>query len=93
MDNYEYLGTHLDNKLSFELHVDIVCKKAQKLMYFYRKLHSFNVDSTFMKMFYSCFIESLLTFSFIYWYGSLSLENKNSLQGIVKQCGKFQGLN
>ena len=51
--NYEYLGTRLDNKLSSELHVDAVCKNSHQRMYFYRKLRSFNVDSTFMKMFYS----------------------------------------
>lgn len=54
--NYKYLGTNIDDKLSFDFHVDAVCKKAHQRMYFLRKLRSFNVDSTFMKMFYSCFI-------------------------------------
>ncbi len=30
---------------------------------------NYNVDDTFMKMFYSCFMESLPTFSFVCWYG------------------------
>ncbi len=44
-----------------------------------------------MKMFYSCCIESVITFSVVCWYGSLNVENRNRLQGIVKVCGKIVG--
>lgn len=67
VNNYKYLGTYVDDKLTFETQVDAVCKKAHQRMYFYRKLCNFNVDSTFMQIFYSRFIESILTFSFICW--------------------------
>lgn len=50
------------------------------------------LTSLVMKSFYSCFIESILTFSFICWYGSLSLRNKNRLQGIVRVCSKIAGI-
>lgn len=43
------------------LHI-LMCKKAHQSMCFYRKLYNFNVDSTLIKMFSSCFIESVLTF-------------------------------
>ncbi len=36
LHNYKYLGTNTDNKLSFDCHVDAVCKKAYQRMYFYR---------------------------------------------------------
>ncbi|KAI5086940.1 gastrula zinc finger protein XlCGF28.1-like, partial [Silurus meridionalis] len=87
--HFKYLGTIIDEKLTFGAHVDAVCKKAHQRMYFLRKLYGFNVDSTFMKMFYSCFIESVITFTFVCWYGSLNLKNRNRLQGIVKVCGKI----
>lgn len=60
-------------------------------MYFYRKLQGLNHNSTFMKMFYSCFIESVLIFYFVSWYGLLSLKNKDRPQGIVKVCSKIEG--
>lgn len=44
------------------------------------KLWVFNTDGTFMRMFYSCFIESILTFSLICCYGLAS-----SLQ--TAECG------
>ncbi|KAG5278269.1 hypothetical protein AALO_G00097090, partial [Alosa alosa] len=46
-----------------------------------------------MRMFYSCFIESVLTFCFICWFGSLSIKNKNRLQSIVRKCSKIAGIN
>lgn len=54
VDNYKYLGTTIDNKLNTHLHA--VCKKAHQQMYGNCKLHGFNVDQAFMKMFYSYFI-------------------------------------
>lgn len=88
---FKYLGTVIDDKLTFEAQVDTVCRKAHQRLYFLRKLGGFNVDNSFMKMFYSCFIESVITFSFVCWYGSLNLKNRNRLRGIVKVCGKIVG--
>lgn len=62
---YKYLGTDIDDKLSFDFYVDAGCKKAHQRFYLFicfRELLSFNVDSTFMKVFHSCFIESVLMF-------------------------------
>lgn len=91
VEQYKYLGTVIDNKLSFEPQVDAVCKKAHQRMHFYRKLRNFNVDHSFMKMFYSCFIESILTFSFICWHGSLSITQQNRVNDVVKVCSKIAG--
>ena len=93
VEEYKYLGTIIDNKLCFNSQTDAVCAKAHQRLYFYRKLRNFNIDPTFMRMFYSCFIESVLTFCFICWFGSLSTKNKNRLQNTVKTCSKIAGIN
>ncbi len=67
----------MDYKLTFEQHADGVCKKPVSGQ-------SFNVDSTFIKMFYSCFIKLVFMFTFMCWFGSHSFRNKNLLQNIVK---------
>lgn len=43
-----------------------------------------------MKTFYSCFIESVLTFSFI-WHESLSVKQEKRWHNIVKVCSKISG--
>lgn len=48
--NYKYLGTNVDDKLTFNDHVDSICSKAHQRMYFLRKLRNFNVDSTFFNL-------------------------------------------
>lgn len=58
VQQFKYLGTVIDDSLSFEHQVNAVCKKANQRMYVLRKLRNINIDSKFMEMFYSCFILS-----------------------------------
>ena len=41
---YKYLGVHLDNKLSWNVHVHSVCSKVHQRLYFLRRLRAFGVD-------------------------------------------------
>lgn len=86
---YKYLGTILDDKLAFEANTERICKKVNQRMFYLRKLRSFYVGSSLMKMFYSFFfIESILTFC------NLSLVYNiqyNRLRSVVKQCRKIIG--
>ena len=41
--------------------------------------------------FYRSFIESVLTFGFLCWYGGLSVKNKTLLDRVVNVCGKVIG--
>ena len=91
MQQYKYLGTVLDSKLSFEEQTNAVCSKLRQRKHFLRKLRSFNVNSTFVKLFYLCFVESVLTFSFICWFSLLNVKNQNCLRSIIKECGKIIG--
>ena len=89
VDRYKYLGTMIDNKLKFDVNTDTICKKGQQHLYFLRQLNSFNVNKVMLSLFYKSFIESVLTFSFIAWYGDISLRDKNNLSRIVKVAGKL----
>lgn len=58
VEQYRYLGTVLDCKLTFFANTDALCKKGQQRLYCLRKLRSFNVVKTLMCMFYRSYIES-----------------------------------
>ncbi len=45
-----------------------------------------------MSLFYKQFIESVLSFCIVAWYGNLSLSNKNRLGSLVKVAGKIIGV-
>jgi len=71
VQSYKYLGTFLDNKLTFKKNTDSIYKKSQQRLFCLRKLSKFQVDSTLMTLFYRSFIESTITFSFVCWFQSL----------------------
>ena len=93
VDSYKYLGIIMDNKLSFEPHVDATCKKVQQRLFFLRKMNSFNVSSEMMTLFYRSFIQSVLTFCSIAWFGNVNLSNKNRLNSLVKISSKISRCN
>lgn len=61
---YEYLGT-------FEANTDRIYNKVNERLFCLRKLRSFHIDSSLMKIFYSSFVESILTFALTCWFGTL----------------------
>ncbi|MCB4773329.1 MAG: hypothetical protein LGB05_06880 [Sulfurovum sp.] len=44
-----------------------------------------------MLLFYALSIESVLTFSFLCWFGGLNVKSKNVLNKVVNVCGKVVG--
>ena len=92
VSEYKYLGTTIDDQLNFTTNVNTIHKKCQSRLYCLRKLRNFGVNGTVLQGFYRCFIESVLTFSIICWYGSLSVKNKNVLSKIVNVCSKIVGV-
>ena len=66
-------------------------KKCQSQILCLQNLRSLKVNEKVLQGFYKCFIESILTFSFICWFENLSLKSKNVLNRIVNVCGKVVG--
>jgi hypothetical protein len=91
VDSYKYLGTIIDFKLNFEENCIAVCKKGHQRLHCLRKLFFFQVDKTIMTLFYRAFIESIVSFSLVSWFGSLSIKNRNSLNQVVKWSSKLVG--
>lgn len=92
VQQYKYLGSIIDDKLSFNSNTDMLCKKGQQRLYCLRKLARFQVDKSLMTMFYRSFIESILTFSAICWYSLLNVKNKNAIAKIINVSSKITGV-
>lgn len=43
VQDYKYLGVHIDNKLVWAKNTDALYKKGQSCLYFLRRLASFNI--------------------------------------------------
>ena len=88
---YRYLGTVLDNNLTFDRYVDTIHKKSQSRIYCLQKLRNIDVASDILEMYYRACIQSVLTLSFICWYGSLGVRGKKVLNDVVNVCSKVIG--
>ena len=88
----KYLGTIIDNKSNFDVNVSHVNKKCQSRIFCLQKLRNLGINGKILQGFYKCFIESVLTFSNICWFGNLSVKNKNVLNRIVNVCSKVVGV-
>ncbi len=88
---YKYLGTVLDNKLNFNKNTDFIHKRCQPRIFCLQKLRSLNVSAAVLRTFYRSCIESVLTFSFLCWFGGLNVKSKNVLNKVVNVCGKVVG--
>ena len=91
VNKYKYLGTIIDSKLSFTDNIDYIFKKGQQRLYFLRQLNKFHIDRKIMTIFYQTFIQSILVFNFVCWYGRLSVRNKNKLMKIATTASKISG--
>jgi gmma-aminobutyric acid receptor subunit gamma len=89
---YKYLGTVIDSKLDFTANTDLISQKCQSRIRCLQKLRNIGVNVTILQNFYRCCIESILTFSFVCWFGSLTVKNKNALNRVVNVCSKIVGV-
>lgn len=92
VQSYKYLGTIIDSKLSFDENCAAVCKKGHQRLFCLRKFNYFHIDKQMMNLFYHAFLESVLSFALVSWFGNLSVKNKNSLNQIVKWSSKLTGV-
>ncbi|KAL3050872.1 hypothetical protein OYC64_001194 [Pagothenia borchgrevinki] len=70
VEDYKYLGVHLDNGLKWRINTDAVYKKGMSRLYFLRKLRSFNVCSKMLEIFYQSVVARALFFAAVCWGGA-----------------------
>ena len=75
----------------FDGNVHSIHKKCQSRIYCLQKLRNIGINSDVLQMYYRCCIESVLTVSFMCWYGSLCVRSKKVLNDVVNVCSKVVG--
>ena len=88
----KYLGTIIDDKLTFDSNTAAILKKCNQRLFCLYKLRSFDVNSKTMQLFFNAFIQSALTSSFLCWFGNLAVKNRTKLNSIVNRCSKVVGV-
>ena len=91
VDSFKYLGTVVDQKLTFTQYVDLVFKKAHQRLFLLRKLKYFGISQGILEMVYRSLIENILAFSIVTWVGALAVRNKARLSRVVNTASKVTG--
>ncbi|XP_041950480.1 uncharacterized protein LOC121711184 [Alosa sapidissima] len=85
VENYTYLGVHLDNKLDWKCNTEAVYRKEQSRLYFLRKLRYFNVCSRMLNMFYQSAVSSTIVFAAICWGTSIRANDTKKLNKLITE--------
>ena len=92
VEKYKYLGTYIRNDLKWYDNVEFQCKKAQKRLYFLRKLKEFKVDTKLLELFYKSVVESVAISCIIVWFKALTVNDIKSLKRIKRQAERITGI-
>ena len=82
---YKYLGTVIDDQLSWGEQTKAISLKCNQRLYFLRKLKQFHVHERILQLFYSSVIQSTISHDSAVWYNNAKQKDTDKLRRIVKK--------
>ena len=92
VEDYKYLGVYIDNKLDWAKNTEALYKKGQSRLYFLRRLRSFNICRTMLRMFYESVVASAFMFAVTCWGCRLKAADANRLNKLIRRARDVVGL-
>ncbi|KAL7869777.1 hypothetical protein AOLI_G00137650 [Acnodon oligacanthus] len=87
VDDYKYLGMYIDNKLDRAKNTDALYRKGQSRLYFLRRLRSFNICRTMLRIFYESVVASDILYAVACWGSRLRVADANRLNKLIHKDG------
>ena len=87
--SYRYLGTEIDDQLSWGEQTKATSLKCTQRLYFLRKLKLFHVNERILYLFYLSVIQSTITHNIVVWYNNAKQKDTEKLHKIAKQASKI----
>ena len=84
----KFLGVFIDNKLSFNKHVDFLVKKCSSRLFLMRKLKNIGLDELGLLTFYLTNIGSILAYAAPAWFSLLGDQNCERLEKVQRAALK-----
>ena len=92
VEHYKYLGVFTDNKLDRTKNTEVLYKKGQSRLYFLRRLRSFNICQTMLRMFYESVVASAILFAVVCWGSRLRGAKANRLNELIRKASDVAGV-
>ena len=77
--SYKYLDVIIDDKLNFSEHARAISKKANKRMFFLRKLKKCKVNQDILSIFYQSSVQSVMLYNSTCFFGNANQGEKVKL--------------
>ncbi|KAK0139729.1 hypothetical protein N1851_023362 [Merluccius polli] len=82
---------YLDNKLDWTKNTDALYRKGQSRLYFLRRLRSFNICRTMLRMFYESVVASAILYAVACWGSRLKVRDANRLNKVIRKASHVVG--
>ena len=92
VEEYKYLGVYLDHKLDWTRNTEAVYKKGLSRLYFLRRLRSFNICRTMLRMFYESVVASAILYAIVCWGSRLKVADTNRLNKLIRKASDVVGV-
>ncbi|XP_074532359.1 uncharacterized protein LOC141795402 [Halichoeres trimaculatus] len=83
VEDFCYLGVHLEKDLNWTVNTSELLKKAQQRLHFLKVLRKNNIPLRLLVSFYRCTMESILACCLCVWSTSCTVAQRTSLQRII----------
>ncbi|TWW77038.1 hypothetical protein D4764_12G0004280 [Takifugu flavidus] len=89
VEEYKYLGVHLNNKLDWTHNTDALYKKGQSNLHLLRRLRSFGVCRSLLRTFYDSVVASVIFYAVVCWSCGSSERDRKRLNKLVRRAGSL----
>ena len=89
VQEYKYLGVIFDENLDWCKNSESLQKKVNQRLYFMKKLNTFKIDVTLLKLFFESCVMSLFYFCITAWGGNVRFKERQSMNRSIKYCYKI----
>ena len=90
VSSFKYLGAHITEDFSWDIHTSTVIRKAQQCLYFLRRPRKARLLQNLLVNFYQCTVENILTYCITAWYASCTRKEQKALQRVHQDGPKYQ---
>lgn len=88
VDNVNILGIHFDPKLSWNCHIDVICRKLARIIYVIRHLRNL-IPKQFLRNIYFALFHSVLCYGILFWGNASGINRVLLLQKQVLRIFTF----
>ena len=90
VSDFSFLGTHIEEDLSWARNTTALLKKAQQRLYFLRLLKKNKLKKKLLVSFYRCSVESVLNYGISLWFASCTAAERKVLQRVLQRVNTVQ---